>query len=269
MAQHSSYWSCSKFADWLRGTKKIESGTSQEWADWDHNAQQTHPVRYWLAEEALDHLQDIITWPARIIDSSRYYINNRWITRTHALTAKSNNIKPGSWCDVGNRFLPCLMDELVDFVEIELAWSTCAWDKASREKYKYPWWRNFYRNWRSREAGLAHLDWASELTYDDDMGIPQPTGQAVAAREIKTIYLWWTETYPRRPDVYDASGFAEYIRLKDELNGGVMLGDKTTDELTAMGNETHKRATELEATYEREDEDMMLRLIKIRQALWT
>jgi hypothetical protein len=28
------YWSCSKFADWLRGTSKIHSGTAEEWNVW-------------------------------------------------------------------------------------------------------------------------------------------------------------------------------------------------------------------------------------------
>ena len=123
MAQHSRYWSCSPFADWLRGTKKLSAGTSEEWDDWTTAAQMKHNFRYWLAEEALGHIQDFVTWPIRTLDDIKYYINNRWVTRTHSLTAHPRDIKPGRWSDVGNRFLPCLFNELVDFVEIESAWS--------------------------------------------------------------------------------------------------------------------------------------------------
>ena len=118
MAQHTNYWSCTPFADWLRGTKKLSAGTSEEWDDWTTAAQMKHNFRYWLAEEGLGHIQDFVTWPVRKIYDVKYYINNRWVTRTHSLTAHARDIKPGAWRDVGNRFLPCLFNELVDFVEV-------------------------------------------------------------------------------------------------------------------------------------------------------
>jgi hypothetical protein len=36
-----------------------------------------------------------------------------------------------------------------------------------------------------------------------------------------------------------------------------------------MGNAAHKKLNDIEAAYEQEDEDMMIRLIKVRQGLWT
>ena len=119
MAQHSNYWSCTPFADWIRGTKKLSAGTSEEWDDWTTAAQMKHNFRYWLAEEGLSYLQDFVTWPVRKLYDIKYYINNRWVTRTHSLTAHPRDIKPGQWQDVGNRFLPCLFNELVDFIEVE------------------------------------------------------------------------------------------------------------------------------------------------------
>ena len=44
---------------------------------------------------------------------------------------------------------------------------------------------------------------------------------------------------------------------------------KETPELKEMGNVAHKKLNEIEAAYEQEDEDMMIRLIKVRQGLWT
>ena len=54
------YWSCSKFADWVRGTRKLEAGTSDEWNDWTTKAKGYNPIRYWLAEEGLDYISNVV-----------------------------------------------------------------------------------------------------------------------------------------------------------------------------------------------------------------
>jgi hypothetical protein len=272
MAHHSNYWSCSKFADWLRGTAKLSAGTSEEWDDWTTQAQMKHNFRYWLAEEGLSYLQDFVTYPIRKIYDAKYYINNRWVSRTHSLTAHPRDIKPGQWQDVGNRFLPCLFNELVDFVEIETAWSHIA-------KYDPPFWASGWfrwRTWRCPEAGVDHLDWAMSLTNSDwcEPDHPEygkPTLQAVNAREIKELYLWWTETYRNRPDPYDASGWTAYCEANRETNGGKLSwgGNKGNPELQAQSDRAHKMLQEIEAAYEAEDEAMMIRLIKVRNSLWT
>ena len=280
MAHHTHYWSCTPFADWLRGTKKLSAGTAEEWDEWTTAAQMKHNFRYWLAEEALGHIQDFVTWPTRKLYDIKYYINNRWVTRTHALTAHSRNITPGHWCDVGNRFLPCLFNELVDFVEVEQAWSHIAWGSAEdRAKYNPPfwatgWWR--WRTWRSPQAGLDHLDWAMTLTNTDWCGpehpdYGKPTGQAIRAKEIKELYVWWTTVYPARPDPHDASGWSDYCEAARVANGGKLswIGSDKTPELKEMCDKSHALLQEIEAAYEAEDEAMMIRLIKARDSLWT
>ena len=278
MAQHSHYWSCSPFADWIRGTKKLSMGTSEQWDDWTTQAQMKHNFRYWVAEEALGHIQDFVTWPARKLNDIRYYINNRWISRSHSLTAHARDIKPGSWCDVGNRILPCLFNELVDFVEVEQAWHHCMWSDDAKTQFNVPWYRSGWlrlRTWRSPEAGMEYLRWASELTNaefldDDKKHEAEPTYQAKAAKEIIELYTWWTTVYPNRPDPYDASGWSDYCEASRLANGGKLSwsGDKSP-ELKKMSDKAHKLLQKIEAQYEKEDEAMMIRLIKIRQSLWT
>ena len=281
MAQHANYWSCTPFADWIRGTTKLKMGTSEEWHEWEVRAKRDYPIRWWIAEEGLGHVQDFVTWPVRKIYDVKYYINNRWVTRTHALTAHPRDIKPGSWCDVGNRFLPCLFNELVEFVEVESAWSHIAWGSAEdRAKYDPPfwatgWWR--WRTWRCPQAGLDHLDWAMTLTLGNDMGVEEgdenygrPTGQAVRAKEIKELYTWWTVTYPNRPDPHEASGWSEYCdRLREERGDHWFGMQSKTPETEDMGKRALKLCTEIEEAYDKEDEEMMIRLIKIRDSLWT
>lgn len=278
MGQRSNYWSCTKFADWIRGTPKKGPLTSDGWHEWEVEAKGYNPVRYWIAEEALDAIQNFIWWPVDKLYAVKYYINNRWVTRTHSLTAHRKDIKPGEWRDVGNRFLPCLFNELVDFVEIESAWSHIAWgDKESRAKYNPPFWASGWfrwRTWRCPQAGLDHLDWAMTLTNSDwcdkdDPNYGQPTGQALRAKEIKELYLWWTVTYRNRPDPHDASGWTEYCEKKRELNGDRLFGGKTTPELEELSTRSHELLRKIEADYEAEDEDMMIRLIKTRDSLWT
>lgn len=271
------YWTCTAFADWIRGTMKPKAASGDEWITWRRDAKKNHPVRYWLAEEGLDYIQDFITWPVRKLYDIKYYINNRWVTRTHQLTAHHRDIRPGSWCDVGNRFLPCLFNELVDFVDIELAWWHIVWaSREDRAKYRPPFWATGWfrwRIWRSKQAGLDNLAWQMSLTNKDyiaedhpDYGQPSP--QAITAREIRDLYIWWTEERPRRVDPMEASGWSAYCdrrRQSDPENWIFMgLGDnrENTDHM-------HKIMQELEAKYEAEDETMLIRLIKIRNSLWT
>ena len=268
--QRNQYWSNSRLANWIRGTAKPKALSMEDWRDWEDMAEQNHPFRYWVAEQAFDAVQNAIYWIPDKIYAAKYYINNRWITRAHALTAHPRDIKPGNWRDVGYRFLPCLFNELVDFVEVELAWWHVAWDKEARKKFdapfwSYGWWR--LRVWRCPEAGIDNLMWQQNLTIDyvdadhEDFGKPSP--QSERAKEILDLYTWWTQVHANRVDPYEASGWSAYCENR-------RWGDrnKTPEDqahTTFMLNEIQK----MEDAYEAEDEAMMIRLIKIRQALWT
>ena len=275
----SHYWTISKFADWLRGTPKLKCGTSEEWDAWYAEAAKAHPIRYWIAEEGLDYLQRFVYYIPDRLNDIRYYINNRWVSHSHQLTAHPRDIKPGQWSDVGSRFLPCLFNELVDFVEIEQAWHHCIWSDEAKTKFNVPWYRKGWlrwRTWRCPEAGLEYLRWAETLTNEEfleegEKHKAEPTYQAKAAKEIIELYTWWTVTYRNRPDPYDASGWSEYCELSRAANGGSLSWShsKDTPELRKMSDKAHKLLRKIEAAYAKEDEQMMIRLIKIRESLWT
>jgi hypothetical protein len=277
-----NYWTCSKFADWLRGTTKLKMGTAEQWDEWESRAKKDFPVRWWLAEEGLDMIQKFIMYIPEKLYAIKYYINNRWVTRTHALTASSRDIRPGTWCDVGNRFLPCLFNELQDFVEIELAWWHIAWaDKEDKAKYKAPFWASGWfrwRTWRCPQAGLDSLEWQRNLRWkEDEVGsdsksLGQLTPQAIKAQEILDLYKWWTEVYRNRPDPMEASGWSAYCdECRVELGDGVMSMFKNHNNtaLKKRGDKASKLLHKIEADYEKEDEAMMIRLIKVRHGLWT
>ena len=274
----SNYWSIGKFADWVRGTPKLKVGTSEEWDDWEDRAQSYHPVRYWLAEEGLDYLQKIVYYIPDRLNDIRYYINNRWVSRSHSLTAHPRDIKPGKWQDVGNRFLPCMFNELVDFVEIEQAWHRCMWSDEATTKFNVPWYRKGWlrwRTWRCPEAGLEYLRWASNLTNeefldDDKKHEAEPTYQAKAAKEIIELYTWWTETYRNRPDPYEVSGWTAACEASRIANGGRLSFSAEKDPaLKKASDKAHKLLQKIEKAYEAEDTLMLKRLIDIRDSLWT
>jgi hypothetical protein len=280
MAQHTHYWTCSNFADWLRGTNKPGAATWEDWETWHDDAKKAHPFRYWLADDCLDFLQDFVTWPTRKLYDAKYYINNRYITKSHALTAHPRDIKPGNWCDVGNRFLPCLFNELVNFVEVETAWNSIAWGgKESREKYAAPWYATGWfrwRTWRCPQAGIDNLTWQSSLKFDDewtpkdDPAYGKPTPQAINAQEILDLYIWWTQVYRNRPDPWEASGYRAVSDKEKEANGGKFsFTDRQKSPLKKELNRAMKLMNKIERDYEREEEAMMIRLIKVRGSLWT
>ena len=278
----SHYWTCSKFADWLRGTPKIKMGTAEQWDDWEENAKAYSPIRYWLADDGIRILERIFYFVPDTIHSVKYYINNRYITRTHALTASPVDIKPGTWMDVGHRFLPCMFNELRDFVEVELAWWHIAWaEKDEKAKYKAPFWATGWfrwRTWRCPQAGLDNLEWQRNLRWTEDecgpdsKNVGKLTPQAEKAQEILDLYTWWTTTYRNRPDPYDASGWTAACEALREANGGGVLAMFKKDgdpKLKKASDKAHKILQKIEADYEKEDEQMMIRLIKVRHGLWT
>ncbi len=272
------YWTIGPVADWIRGTPSPGALTSRGWREWREAAQKRHPIRYWIAEEGLDYLQRFFYYIPDKLYGLKYYINNRWVTRTHALTASTSDIPRGEWRDVGNRFLPCLFNELRDFVEVELAWWHIAWsNQEEKAKYNAPfwatgWWR--WRTWRCPEAGLDCLAWQTKLTNEefldeDKKHLAEPTYQARAAQEILELYKWWTEVYPNRADPHDVGGWSAYCEQRRHSGADLLDFEDRTDEEMKMSRQALDATQAVEDKYNQEDEEMMIRLIKIRQSLWT
>ena len=270
----SNYWSCSNFADWLRGVDKPQCETSKGWRDWNKDAKLAHPWRYWLAEEGLDKIQNFIYWPTDRLYDAKYWFNNRFITKTHALTS---TLERGKWHEFDERLLYCMFDELVNFVEIELAWNHIVWDDEARKKFNTPWYAYGWfrwRTWRSPEAGLDHLEWASNLKKDDnyldkdDPEFGKPTRQALDAIEIRELYNWWKNVRPSRPDPYDKSQWNKICDNRREKYGDIFW-ENCDEEEQAESRKSIDMIDKIETQYYDEDTQMMTRLINLRRSLWT
>jgi hypothetical protein len=272
-----NYWTCSSFADWIRGTPKPGAETSKGWSLWTKAAKEKHPIRYWIADDGLDFLQNIWMWIPDRLNDVRYYINNRWIHNTHGMM--SHSLEPGKWHEFETRLLHSTFDQLVNFVEIEQAWHHVMWDDEARNKFKTPWWQQhwFFRwgkVWRCPEAGVAYLEWASELTLNDfrkpsDPDWDDPSPQALAARETLELYNWWKYDRPARPDPMDESGWSAYCDMRREKGRDFFDFDDKTPEEAEMSKIALDKSSEIEEAHNAEDEEMLIRLIKIRRNLWT
>jgi hypothetical protein len=134
--------------------------------------------------------------------------------------------------------------------------------------------RKKYGEKRSREAGIAHLEWEAGLKYDEEWrnknnaSFGEFTPQVLAAKETLVLYKWWKDERPKRLDPSEASGWSAYSEKKRKANGGrLFLAINTADrECTSKMLSISQK---MEDEYEAEDTAMLIRLVKIRQSLWT
>lgn len=260
MKVRKNYWSCSKFALWVQRTfGKFEKPHALEFNSWDSwkeiNRQRARFV-HWFTEEFLDNLQDVIMWPLDKIDNVRVYIKNRFFDRLHYLPTR---LTPGEYYDFDARLLHGIFEGLVDFVEIEKAHMEWTFNEKVIKPKRY--FHHFFR-WKSKrsaEAGLKYLQWETTLVNDNN----QPTQQANAAKEIIELYNWWKNVRPSRPDPYEVSGLAAHYAETKQL-----LSFNYSPEQREKYLKMLQTCNTIEQQYEQEDEEMLIRLIKIRRHLW-
>lgn len=245
----ASYWSNSDFARWL--TKRAlavdtpRALSMEDWRSWDELFKELAPVTYFFVEEVFDRVQNVVMFPVDVYRNARAYARNRWGDQVHVLKAG----KPGEYRDVDFRIMHGCFGALKDFVEIEKALSL-RWNGEEFQKLKHTfkrdtWW-NILQTERSPEAGLAYLDWEMSLK---ERG--RRTHQAKVAAEIKQLYWWWVHDRPARQDPYD------------------LVTPSLDTEPSDKQAQLIKSAQDMEAEYRKQDTDMLIRLIKIRESLWT
>ena len=255
----TSYWSHSRLALYLKRRAGFSIPTALSWKDWDlHDEQckQKSPFIFWLTDEFFNDIQSFVYWPYDKIRNLTYYFKNRFVTKSHMVVT---TLKPGKWHESDDLMLHSMMAIMNDFVRNQKAWMRYIWHNS--EKFDLPFWKTkwpfrHFCKFDNEKLGLEYLRWEKTLTYDnvfdgvDLAGKPtgQPSGQAIAAKELYTIYHWWNYVRPDRTDVY---------------------GEDLEEIKTKYGKDYAKRIFEIEAEFDAEDEEMMVRLIKIRGHLWT
>jgi hypothetical protein len=233
--------------------------SAKGWRLFDKEFRENAPIRYWLR----NNFRDSVIYPikrttGRIQDFFSYNIFNRY----HVV---NTGLKPGYY-GVDIRILNVNFNILKDFVECELGWSRHFYDE------KDPWYtkllivRMYHRStFRSPKHGLEYLDWASTL---DDPNLPpyeRCDHQAVAARETRELYDWWVNKRPARKTAkipeYSDQGLDMWGCIDEDFDNNA---PDYVQAKVVMAEQTNQ-----ESKWVEEDDEMLIRLIKIRQSLWT
>ncbi len=116
------------------------------------------------------------------------YIYNRFISKTHYLPT---NLTPGKWYEFDDRLFHGMFGALVDFVEIEVA--------SEHDDYPRYGYLDHVLRIRRPVLGVNMLAIQSKYVYDkhycdsSDPKFGTPTQQAITARQVLELYLWWMD----------------------------------------------------------------------------
>lgn len=245
---------------------RMDHNIYESWKSYDMMLRATHPVFFFLIE-ALYNIDCSATYYwTWLKDHTYWYIVYRTTDKYHVI---STGLEPG-YRDSDTRMLHANFNLLKEFVEHELAWMqelSEAYDE--REQVKSWCWKTkllYYlheggrKSWKpNREQGLKYLDWKETLVNDgsygfskDDSEYGKPSIWAENAKEIRALYLWWVDDFMNRKDPHDWKKEYSSDGYFSKVPGGVL------DNIIALENK-----------YEKEEEEMLIRLMKIRKTLWT
>lgn len=220
------------------------------WNYFNREFKKVAPVRYYLTHTLRRKVTLPIRWKIeKVVDWVRY----RTISRYNIV---DSGLPPGYY-NAGNLMFHSAFSLLKDYVEIELA---CRLKKDYNWAEKYIPFYNEIVKFRSPALGIENLNWQSSL---DDPASPNyngPTQQAVVAREILFLYNWWVNERPARVELKYPS-----TSISDEGDDDFFLEND-------LPKEYAKRMKEIEtqkADWDREDTEMFIRLVEIRDNLWT
>jgi hypothetical protein len=199
----------------------------------------------------------------------KYEAINQWIRyrtydRYHIL---DTGLEPGYY-DIGRQMLHVNFNMLKDFVEVEQALHAYWWSDEGKNKSWCETHMPFYHiiyPFRRPDYGIKHFEWAA--TLDDPSLLPHERSehQAIQAREILVLYKWWVYERPARAK-------EEYTKYNDQGLGSLGCFDDDFDK-EASDYKAHRESmaarAKQEDDWEQEDENMLIRLIKVRKGLWT
>lgn len=186
-----------------------------------------------------------------ILNSLSESLVNRFCKKSYSLTSNLDKYK---YHQFKNRTLHCLMDTLVNYIEVDLAnFHCCVLSDEAKRPYKYPVglakWKYLFSKWRSPEAGMDQLEWLAEAKGNQ------------YAKDLMSIYSWWTYVRPRRADPLITSGYAMMLsKYQEHLNNTNVKFDYSATEV----EEIYKRYRDISNSYLQEDTKYLILLIENR-----
>jgi len=240
-----------------------EAASMEDWAEWNNTAEQSK-LKWFIADT-------VPTWFA-VTFQYRYEnvigkLKSKYI-RKHNLI-KINSLKDDEWYDTDTRLMHGIFQLLVDFVELEKAHMEIMFNMDNPPRYMRK------VKYRSAEMGIKYLDW--EISLGKEGG----TNQSKNAKTIKELFLWWKYDRPSRIELMDVKGSMGtssnefYSDMNDDKNDNERVSsmfasiDRRKDKEPELYKDVNKAYEDAEAKYNKEDEQMLIKLVKIRKSLWT
>ena len=220
----------------------------------------TNKARWFFAETLPDWFASVFVYPYERITSK---LSNKYIRKYNVI--KIHSLKATEWHSTDSRLMHGMFQLLADLVELEKAHLQIVFGEEKTPKYMHK------ANYRSAEMGLKYIDW--EISLGKEGGV----NQSKNAKKIKELYIWWTDTRPKRTDLMDVKGSMgisnnEYYEddVSDKTGKAIFSHIRLKkDEDPKLYESVNKAYNDAEKAYEKEDEKMLIQLVKLRKYLWT
>lgn len=270
-----AYLNESRFFEWVRKKLKVEKpewAGMGEWEEWENKLKKERPVAWFLTESLPNFLDNWEKFTVKPYNHVRYYFVQRFVDQSHVLRT---GLKKGQYHGFEDRALHGLFNELVRFVEYELAEHSVRWDPRSQSRFKVPLWAKkwYFRwgSWHNADAGADLLFWEMSLDHPLTPMENRSHHQANKARETFELYNWWKHQRPNRKTPSERAGLIEFDKRMDEKYGvdAWMFNNIMTTEEEVEQNQLFTLYHQYEEHDKQEDMDMMVRLIKHSPNLWT
>jgi hypothetical protein len=254
-----------KFSHWLNYSPP-GALSSKGWRLFKNEFRERAPIRYWFTNTAYRAYVLPVKWKYEEVCN---WVRYRTYDQHHKL---QTGLSPG-YHGIETQMMNVNFNLLKDFVECELAWHAYAWTPEFEKErtwcskhmpfyYKFKRWFNPFR---SRKWAFTYFEWASKL---DDTSLPpdqRSVHQAISAREIRDLYLWWVDSVPNRKTherpKYSDQGLGSLSALDSDFN--------REEEDYKEYRRVKELNDELAKKWAEEDDEMIVRLVKIRRSLWT
>jgi len=242
------HYSNSNFAESIRlkfgFPPKPHSASMGGWNEYETACKTKNKFINWLTNDGIDSVQYAIDLPKNFLHYIEYNFRN-FKNQTHVL--RTSNGKPGQWYDLPERINDALFTAVIDFVEIECAHMHAMFDEERKkllksDKKKY-----------GKRYGYAYLNRYEGEEFDDGTDW---TDWIAENNEIKAIYEFAKSYFE-----FDAFKIAK-SQLNYEPTGAVFDMNDETRTYYAL-------VRELESDMYLKVNDHLIRLIKIKDRMWT
>lgn len=209
-----------------------------DWDDWYKRAKADRPIAYFVVFTMREFIEQNIIYK---YDALERYIKNRYIHKTHIMPT---NLEFGGSHRFNKKLINAAFIDLVRYVEKEVKFGEI-------EKYE-------------------EFTYTDEITtFINSLNMITPlkdhmAEEGFAAAEIMELYNWYKTIYMARLEPYKNEFYVEF----EKLSNNTFFFDRNDENLSYLFERGCSVAKDMEEAYNKEDEEMLIRLIKIRNELY-